>query len=102
LRAELAAAGRDDSDCPNAIATMWTYVTDDAGEADRILSEVLAPIVRRPIADLREQVLVGSPEMCAERLRAYSTQGAQRVFLWPVGDEVEQLALFWERVRPLV
>jgi len=35
-------------------------------------------------------------------LSAYERAGAQRVFLWPLGDECAQLTLFRERVMPLV
>ncbi len=35
-------------------------------------------------------------------MRAFADAGAQRVFLWPLRDEVRQLELFMERVAPLV
>ena len=31
-----------------------------------------------------------------------SSAGVQRLFLWPVGDPIEQLELFGERVAPLL
>jgi alkanesulfonate monooxygenase SsuD/methylene tetrahydromethanopterin reductase-like flavin-dependent oxidoreductase (luciferase family) len=88
---------------PNAIATMWLYVTDKRREADRMLGEVLAPMLDRPVEALRELALpVGSPEQCAERLRAYAEAGAERVFVWPLADELRQLEAFREKVVPLV
>jgi hypothetical protein len=36
----------------------------------------------------------------AERLAAWREAGVQRVFLWPVADELEQLRRFAELVRP--
>ena len=42
---------------PNALATMWTYVTEDLAEADRVLTEVLAPTVRRDPDQLRGRAL---------------------------------------------
>ena len=55
-------------------------------------------------ADLiRELVLpIGPAEVCAERLTRYSAAGVQRIFLWPLEDEVRQLELFQDRVAPLV
>jgi hypothetical protein len=38
----------------------------------------------------------------AEKLVDFARAGVQRVFLWPVVDEVRQLEVFWETVRPLV
>ena len=44
---------------PNALATMWTWVAEDRAEADRVLADVLAPILRRDPDVLRAQVCVG-------------------------------------------
>jgi alkanesulfonate monooxygenase SsuD/methylene tetrahydromethanopterin reductase-like flavin-dependent oxidoreductase (luciferase family) len=52
---------------------------------------------------VREMLLpIGRAEACAERLAAYAEAGVQRVFLWPLGDELRQLELFQERVKPLI
>jgi hypothetical protein len=45
---------------------------------------------------------IGPAELCVERLTAFSQAGVQRVFVWPLGDELRQLELFRERVVPLV
>jgi len=51
--------------------------------------------VNRPAAALRELALpIGSREQCAERLAAWHGAGAQRVFVWPLGDEARQLERF--------
>ena len=51
---------------------------------------------------LRERLPIGPPELFAEKLTAFATAGVQRVFIWPVADEVHQLERFWNEVRPLV
>jgi probable F420-dependent oxidoreductase len=102
VRAALTERGRDASQFPNGIATMWTYVTDDAGRAEAMLNDVLVPMLNRPAEELRSKLPIGSPEKCAERLSAYARAGAQRIFLWPLADELQQLELFRERVAPLV
>jgi alkanesulfonate monooxygenase SsuD/methylene tetrahydromethanopterin reductase-like flavin-dependent oxidoreductase (luciferase family) len=76
---------------PNALATMWTWVTEDRAEADRVLSEVLAPMLRRNPSEL--EVCVGSAEQCAELLARYAEAGCERVYLWPLGDEARQVEL---------
>ena len=73
---------------PNALATMWTYVCDDR---DRVLRDVLGPLVGRDPDELRDRVCVGPPEHCAELLARYAEAGCQRVYLWPLGDEQRQL-----------
>ena len=88
---------------PNGLATMWLYVTDDPREADRVLCDVLAPLLNRPVHALRELSLpIGSPEQCAERIRAFEDAGVERVFVWPLADDARQLERFREEVLPLV
>ena len=81
---------------------MWCYITDDRAEAERILQERVVPTVHRPEEMLRERLPIGPPELFAEKLSAFARAGVQRVFIWPVADERNQLELFWNRVRPLV
>jgi alkanesulfonate monooxygenase SsuD/methylene tetrahydromethanopterin reductase-like flavin-dependent oxidoreductase (luciferase family) len=78
---------------PNALATMWTWITEDRAESDRVLADVLAPILRRDAEDLRAQVCVGPAELCAELLTRYAEAGCKRVYLWPLGDEARQIEL---------
>jgi alkanesulfonate monooxygenase SsuD/methylene tetrahydromethanopterin reductase-like flavin-dependent oxidoreductase (luciferase family) len=87
----------------NAIATTWLYITDDSRSAERMLTDVLASMLNRPVEELRSLSLpIGAAEVCAERLTAFANAGAQRLFLWPLRDEVTQLELFRERVAPLL
>ena len=102
LAGHLRARGREPERFPNALATMWTWVTEDAREADRVLREVLAPLLRRDPVELRDQLCVGPPERCAELLARYAAAGCRRVLFWPVGDEPRQLALLATRVLPAV
>jgi alkanesulfonate monooxygenase SsuD/methylene tetrahydromethanopterin reductase-like flavin-dependent oxidoreductase (luciferase family) len=96
------AAGREKlpDGFPNALATMWTWVADDQREADRMLAEVLAPVLRRDPEDLREQVCVGSADHCADLLSRYADAGCGRVYLWPLGDERRQLERVASEVVP--
>jgi probable F420-dependent oxidoreductase len=102
VRRELVTRGRDAARFPNGVATMWCYVTEDRTRAESMLAGVLAPLLNRPVETLRPIIPIGSAEECAMKLSAYERAGAQRVFLWPLGDECAQLTLFRERVMPLV
>ena len=94
--------GKDPDAFPNALATMWFHITDDADEADRVLRERIIPTVHRPEEVLRERLPVGRAESFVELLSAFARAGVQRVFVWPVADEAHQLELFEELVRPAV
>jgi alkanesulfonate monooxygenase SsuD/methylene tetrahydromethanopterin reductase-like flavin-dependent oxidoreductase (luciferase family) len=102
LADELAARGRDAEAFPNALATMWTWVSEDRAEGDRVLREVLAPLLRRDPDELRGQVCVGLGEHCADLLSRYADAGCERVYLWPLADERRQIELLTDRVAPEV
>lgn len=89
-------------DVPAAVATMWTWVADDPADAERVIVDVLAPLVRRDPAELRERVCVGTPEHCADLLGRYAAAGCARVHVWPLADEVAQLDRVVHDVLPLV
>ena len=87
---------------PNALVTMWTWITEDQREADRVLRDVLAPLLKRDPDDLAGQVCVGPAEPCAELLARYARAGCERVHLWPLGDEPRQIELAASVVLPAV
>ncbi|MGH7886604.1 MAG: LLM class flavin-dependent oxidoreductase, partial [Candidatus Binatia bacterium] len=102
LQEQLKNAGKDAATFPNALVTMFMYITDDESKAERVLSETLVALVKRPVEELRARLLIGSPQACAEKLAAYKAAGVQRVFIWPVADELDQLSIFQQAVTPLV
>ena len=91
---------READSFPNALATMWTWVSKDRAEGDRVLAEVLAPLLKRDPDELRGQLCVGTAEHCAELLSRYAEAGCQRVYLWPLGEEARQLELVAGEVAP--
>jgi alkanesulfonate monooxygenase SsuD/methylene tetrahydromethanopterin reductase-like flavin-dependent oxidoreductase (luciferase family) len=93
---------KDPETFPNAVATMWFYITEDASEADRVMRERLVPTINRPEDTLRERLPVGPPDLFAEKLASFAKAGVQRVFIWPVADEQDQLERFADIVRPMI
>jgi probable F420-dependent oxidoreductase len=100
LGEHLDAAGKTPEQFPNAIATMFLHITEDPDEADSICRNILAPTLNRPAQQLRERLLVGSAEECAQKLAAYQSAGAQRIMLWPIKDEFTQLETFHQQILP--
>lgn len=100
LEQELPAHGKDSARFPNALATMWLWITESAPEAEAMLAEVLGPAVKREPDYLRSRVCVGSAEHCLDLLARYEEAGLERVFLWPLGDEERQLELVAEKLMP--
>jgi alkanesulfonate monooxygenase SsuD/methylene tetrahydromethanopterin reductase-like flavin-dependent oxidoreductase (luciferase family) len=102
LRGLLAEHDKDPEYFPNALATMWFYLTDDRDEAGRVMRERIVPTIHRPEEVLRERLPVGPAEALAEKLSAFAEAGVQRVFIWPVANEINQLERFSEGVLPLL
>ncbi len=92
--------GRDADGFPSALATMWTWVSKDRAESDRVLADVLGPVLKRDPDELRGRVCVGPADHCAELLWRYAESGCERVYLWPLGDEPRQLELVADAVAP--
>jgi alkanesulfonate monooxygenase SsuD/methylene tetrahydromethanopterin reductase-like flavin-dependent oxidoreductase (luciferase family) len=93
LADELRACGKDPHGFPRALATMWTWITEDARDEDRVARDVLGPLLGRDADSLRAQLCIGSAEKCAELLSRYAEAGCGRVHLWPLGDEPRQIEL---------
>ena len=71
---ELRIAGRAPESFPNAIATAWLYITEDENRAERILTDILAPMLKRPVEALRALSLpIGPAELCAERFSLFAS-----------------------------
>jgi hypothetical protein len=100
LRERLADRGRDPEGFATALGTMWFHV--DARRADDVLTNRLAPVVHRPVEQLRERLAFGGGEAVLERVGAFRDAGVQWMFVWPVGDDagddVEQLHRFHDEV----
>ena len=73
-----------------------------APAGERILVDVLAPLLHRDPDELRAQVCVGPVDHCAELLSRYAEAGCRRVYLWPLGDEQRQLELVAGKVAPMI
>ncbi len=102
LGGELDSQHRPAGDFPNALVTMWAWITGSRSEADRVLSEIIAPLTGRDPAELHGRVCVGSAGECAELLSRYARAGCQRVHFWPLGDEQRQIELIAGEVMPQV
>jgi alkanesulfonate monooxygenase SsuD/methylene tetrahydromethanopterin reductase-like flavin-dependent oxidoreductase (luciferase family) len=96
LKNQLEQVGRDHRHFPNAVATMYTYLTDDPAEAEKILRSLVSP--RQAPSDLRDRSLIGTVPKCIEKLRHMEAAGVEQVFIWPVADQVNQLSRFAEHV----
>ena len=89
-------------DFPHALVTMWAWITDKRSDAERVLADVVGPLVKKDPAELRGRICVGPADECAELLSRYARAGCRRVHFWPVGDERRQVELIAGEVMPRV
>ncbi len=90
LDGHLRAAGRDPGSFPDAVATMWLYVTESRSEARQVLADVLAPVLHRD-PDQLAHLPVGGAQHCADVFAEYAAAGAAELLVWPVRDSLRQL-----------
>jgi len=100
LAEALQAWGRPSDRFPNALSTMWTWITEDRADADRMLRDVLSPLLRRDADQLVRQVCIGGREHCLDVLGRFAEAGCERVYLWPLGDERRQLEIAGAELLP--
>jgi alkanesulfonate monooxygenase SsuD/methylene tetrahydromethanopterin reductase-like flavin-dependent oxidoreductase (luciferase family) len=96
LRDRLEAGAKDPARFPMALAIMYLYITEDRTELSAVRDLVRSPAATS--AELRDRLLIGTPDECVGRLRRLEAVGVSEVFVWPLRDEVAQLGLFVEQV----
>jgi alkanesulfonate monooxygenase SsuD/methylene tetrahydromethanopterin reductase-like flavin-dependent oxidoreductase (luciferase family) len=84
-----------------AVATLWTWVTDDDRDRRERLAHV-SVVLGRPEGELAGRLLVGSPAHCADLLAAYAAAGVDLALVWPLADHERQLERVMREVVPLV
>lgn len=94
--------GRQPGSVPAVLATGFLCLTDTAAEGERVLRDVIAPTVRRDVADLRGRLPIGTPEQVAELVAAYADAGLDELLVWPIVDTVTQIEAFATETRRLV
>jgi alkanesulfonate monooxygenase SsuD/methylene tetrahydromethanopterin reductase-like flavin-dependent oxidoreductase (luciferase family) len=96
LRDRLMAVGKDPARFPQAVATMYLHISQDRAELRSVRDLVRGPAATS--AELRDRLLIGTPDECISRLRRLEAVGVSEVFVWPLRDEVAQLRLFVDEV----
>ena len=95
------AAGRD----PNKIAKAgltFMAIDDDKKKAIAACEQYLVRYYGRVRLDVEKTFVVGSPEACADKIRAAFKNGLETLILGGVVPDLRQLDLLGEKVLPLV
>jgi alkanesulfonate monooxygenase SsuD/methylene tetrahydromethanopterin reductase-like flavin-dependent oxidoreductase (luciferase family) len=91
LDEHLVSRGRDPLEVPDALSTGFLHVVDRSRDAQRFLTDRLAPALGRSAEQLRGRVFVGTPDEVVDLVGRYEAAGLRRLLLWPLVDELDQL-----------
>jgi probable F420-dependent oxidoreductase len=97
--AMLEAEGRDPTGFPTTLATTWFRLTDNDDETRSVLDR-LSGMLHRPIDEIADRLPVGSVRRCVDLFGRYQAAGLQRLLVWPIRDEAEQLERLARDVLP--
>jgi alkanesulfonate monooxygenase SsuD/methylene tetrahydromethanopterin reductase-like flavin-dependent oxidoreductase (luciferase family) len=78
----------------NSVVSMFGYIHDDIDKVHKVVSEILAPALRRPVEDLEQMLLFGSVDKCLRKVRNLVDAGVKRIHFWPVLDFEDQIRIF--------
>jgi alkanesulfonate monooxygenase SsuD/methylene tetrahydromethanopterin reductase-like flavin-dependent oxidoreductase (luciferase family) len=95
----LGESGRGVSEVPNALVTMWLYVTEEDGVRRDVIDR-LARMVERDPAVIEATLPIGPASFCEEIVARYQESGVERIAFWPVKEEVSQLEAIASRLMP--
>ncbi|HEU4329546.1 MAG TPA: LLM class flavin-dependent oxidoreductase [Lapillicoccus sp.] len=104
LQGRVATLARDPQSIGNGLATTWFHLDrpGDRHPADAVLTDRLAPVVHRPVEQLRQRLPFGGGAAALDLVGSFRNAGVQWLLVWPVGDgaadDIEQLHRFHDEV----
>ena len=94
-------AGRDPQEIEKAGLT-FMCLDDNKARAVEACNAYLTRYYGKVRMDVEKHMLVGSPEMCAERINSFFQKGLDTLIIGQVTPGLEQLDLLGEKVLPLL
>ncbi len=96
----LRARHREADVVPAVLATAFLCLTDTTADGERVLRDLIAPTVRRPVDELRGRLPVGTPDQVTSLVARYVEAGLDELLVWPVTEPVAQVEAFMAEVVP--
>lgn len=97
----VSAAGRKPEDIERAGLT-YIAIDENKSRAVAATADYFNRYYGKVWVDIETQLLVGSPEACAERISSFFEKGLNTLLIGPVKPDIKQLELLGEKVLPLV
>jgi alkanesulfonate monooxygenase SsuD/methylene tetrahydromethanopterin reductase-like flavin-dependent oxidoreductase (luciferase family) len=90
--------GKDTESFENSIMTMFGYIDEDKTVVDRMIREILSPVLGRSPDELKSMLLFGSADECLRKINSLVEAGVKRIHFWPISDYLNQIAIFRQQV----
>jgi alkanesulfonate monooxygenase SsuD/methylene tetrahydromethanopterin reductase-like flavin-dependent oxidoreductase (luciferase family) len=89
---------RDTTRFDNYLVSMFGYIDNNKEKIQKVVKDVLSPVLGRPADDLENLLLFGSIDECIKKIKAFLEAGVNSIHFWPVNNYIEQIEIFSKEV----
>jgi alkanesulfonate monooxygenase SsuD/methylene tetrahydromethanopterin reductase-like flavin-dependent oxidoreductase (luciferase family) len=89
---------RDITRFDNYLVSMFGYIDNNKEKIQKVVKDVLSPVLGRPADDLENLLLFGSIDECIKKIKAFLEAGVNSIHFWPVNNYIEQIEIFSKEV----
>jgi alkanesulfonate monooxygenase SsuD/methylene tetrahydromethanopterin reductase-like flavin-dependent oxidoreductase (luciferase family) len=89
---------RDITRFDNYLVSMFGYIDNNKEKIQKVVKDVLSPVLGRPADDLENLLLFGSIDECIKKIKAFLEAGVNSIHFWPVNNYIEQIEIFSKEI----
>jgi hypothetical protein len=82
----------------NHLVSMFGYIDKNKEKSNKIVNDVLSPVLGRPANELERLLLFGSVDECIKKIKAFLEAGVNSIHFWPINNYIEQIELFSKEI----
>ena len=86
------------ADCPSRPKQPRRHFFNNKEKSNKIVNDVLSPVLGRPTNELERLLLFGSVDECIKKIKAFLEAGVNNIHFWPINNYIEQIELFSKEI----
>lgn len=90
--------GKDTAGFGNHLVSMFGYIDNNKEKSNKIVNDVLSPVLGQPANELERLLLFGSVDECIKKIKAFLEAGVNNIHFWPINNYIEQIELFSKEI----
>ena len=90
--------GKDTTRFGNHLVSMFGYIDSSREKSNKMVKDVLSPVLGRPANELESMLLFGSVDECVKKIKAFLEAGVNSIHFWPINNYIEQIELFSKEI----